>query len=413
MLHDIIDLKFDATKTAGKVWLLLLVMFLSWFFNWDMVWKRAFLSMENFIRDIPAFSHVKEKSADATPTPLEKLLQIDKALTFHSSIVRAKIEHPFGQVDLSTDVSGHFEKLAFRFMPFLIAHVLHLDHSGLFFLQILLGFIFPFLIWKLLHNATKSVSVATAGVVLITGLYAGFAFFSDVIFFDSIAYFFIACGMLRFPRWVSVIFLLCAAFTDERAVPAAGMVPLWHLLTARETINWRHIIKESAWLMGFVALYVILRLTIGALTGLETGHRSVGMEMLIKNMTNITLLVWSVFEGGWIIVVLASFQLYDDKSLPVRFIAVAAAACFACIFLLGLLVGDSIRSQQYAFPLLLIALAVAGRANGGIPNRLLWLAIILTMMTPISYYLSWEIVNGRTVYNMAPMKPGYLRLFGM
>ncbi len=191
------------------------------------------------------------------------------------------------------------------------------------------------------------------------------------------------------------------------------MIPIWHLLTARETINWRDIFKEGAWLMGFIALYVILRLTIGALTGLETGHRSVGWEMLTKNMTNITLLVWSVFEGGWIIVALAAFQLYDSKSHTMRFIALTAAACFACIFLLGLLVGDSIRSQQYAFPLLLIALVVVARAKDGIPHRLVWLAIILTLITPISCYLSWEIINGRTVYNILPMKPGYVRLLGM
>ncbi len=199
MLSDIIDRNFDATKTGGKVRLILLIMFLSWFFNWDSIWQRAFVSAESFVRDIATFFHAKANAPDAPPTPREMFLQMDKTQTFHSSIVRAKIEHPFSTVDLSTDVSGHFEKLAFRFIPFLIAHALHLDHSGLFFLQILLGFIFPLLIWKLLHDPTKSVSVATAGVVLITGLYAGFAFFSDVIFFDSIAFFSLLVECFAFP----------------------------------------------------------------------------------------------------------------------------------------------------------------------------------------------------------------------
>ena len=120
-----------------------------------------------------------------------------------------------------------------------------------------------------------------------------------------------------------------------------------------------------------------------------------------------------MFEGGWIIIILGAFRVWDSGSALRRMLAVVSALCLACIFLAGMLVGDSIRSQQYVFPLLLIAIAVAGRQPSVIPARVLRLAIVLTLISPITLYFGMESVGDRTIYNLFPLRPGYLQLFGL
>jgi len=329
----------------------------------------------------------------------------------NNAFIEQKIAHPFERLDLPANANSHWEKLAFRFVPFLIANTLRIDQRGLVCLQILLGIMFPLLLWKILFQATKSAALSTCGVVLINGLYLGVSFFFDTVFFDSFAFFFLLCAMLPAPRWVSFAFLMCAGFTDERALLASFLVPLWRLFAAPDA-TIKQAGEEAAWQIAFLISYALLRIAIGAITGLETDQQGVGFEILRLNLPNIVLLVWSVFEGGWIIIVLAAFRLFDFGSALQRFLAGAAAVCGACIFVVGLLVADSLRSQQYAFPLLLIAIVVAGRQPSAIPHRVMAFAIALTLITPITIDLGFEPAGNREIYNLYPLKPGYLRLFG-
>ena len=96
-----------------------------------------------------------------------------------STFIAKKIESPFTPLDTTADPYLHFEKIAFRFVPFALAHLLHIDQQGLYRLQVALGFLFPLLIWQALFAATRSMPIATACALLINGLYCGFAFFYD------------------------------------------------------------------------------------------------------------------------------------------------------------------------------------------------------------------------------------------
>ncbi len=270
--------------------------------------------------------------------------------------ITKKIEQPFVPLDTAGDTTGHFGKLAFRFVPFLIAHVIHIDHLGLYLFQILLGIIFPLLIWRALFNATKSMELSTRCTYLVSTLYCGYSFFYDTIFFDSFAYWFLLMAMLSTNRWLTVLMCLCAGFTDQRGLIASTLVLIWHWYISRDlTINGLR--NHLAWYIWVILLYASLRLVIGALTGLQTPLTGLGVPNLRANLSNIVLLTWSVFEGGWLVIFYAVYLLIDRKE---GVIVWASASCLFLIFLAGLLVGDSIRSQQYAFPLLLIAFVVVG-----------------------------------------------------
>lgn len=386
-LVKILRRSIDASTGIGKVRLLFLLITLGYLFNWSGNIKVPYNEFRNFFQSGHAF----------TDNPF----------------IQAKIAHPFGPVDCTMDTTGHFEKLAFRFVPFLIAHILRLNQDGLACLQILLGVVFPLLVWKVLFEATNSPSLAVGGAVLLNGLYLGCSFFCDRIFFDSFAYFFLLCSMLRTPRWVSFGFMMCAAFTDERAILASCLMPAWRLLVERPDPTLERVTKEALWQFGFLFIYAILRLAIGAATGLETGHRGIGFEVFRLNLPNIGLLIWSVFEGGWIFVILAGFKLWNFGSAAQRFVGCIAFVCLVCIVIAGLLVGDCIRSHQYAFPLLLTAIAIAGRQPSKISPWIIGMAIVLTLLTPITIYPGMRHIGDHTLYNLYFLRPGYVDLFGV
>jgi hypothetical protein len=378
----------DATTMAGVARLLLLVVAVMFLFNWGNVFTSNSAVVNYSINN-----------------------WTDSSIDY--DFVGKKVAQPFAPLDTSNESSGHFEKIAFRFVPYLIANLLNIGYPGLVCVQLVLGLVFPLLLWRVLYEATNAAALSTSGVLLVSGLYSGFAFFYDAIFFDAFAYFFLASAMLRIPGWARFSLLICAAFTDERAVLASFLIPSWHLVTMPE-LTRRAIWRAGIGQVGFLGVYALLRLVIGMITGLETGRSGIGLDVLYSNMTHIVLLVWSVFEGGWILIVLAAFQIHERGSPEERLLGIGILGCISCIFLGGLLVGDSIRSHQYAFPGLLIAIAVLSKDVHRISQRTLNLAIILTLVTPITIYLGNTINSeGKTVYNMFPLKPGYVQILGL
>lgn len=377
--------EIDARTHSGKVALLACALLLSHLFNWESGVSAAVIDLAGLAGPDRGFPHV--------------------------AAISAKIAHPFSPLDHSQDPTGHFEKLAFRFVPYALAHALHWDHYALFRLQIVLGLIFPLLVWRLLFNATGSLSAATAGVLLINALYAGFAFCYDFLFFDAFAYFFLVAAMGCGSRWLSILLMLAAGFTDERAVLAAGFVPLWRLLTSPDASR-RDAWNELCWFVAFLLSYLVLRVGIGAATGLTMGRQGLGWGILRLNLPHLPLLAWSVFAGGWIILAAAASRVWSSRDRKRGFLLLAGFACSGGIFLAGLLVGDSIRSQQYAFPLLLLSLAMLSHPPRQATPRLVLLAVALSLVTPITIYLGMETHGTKVIYNITHLKPGYLTLFG-
>jgi len=380
-VHKILTASFDVAGFKGKLRLLAILALLSYLFNWNLVFQRV---------------NDQVLSSDAVS---------DEGVSWISS----KIEHPFSPLDLKSDVSGHIEKLSFRFVPFLIAHLFHFGHHGLVNLQIFLGLVFPLLVWKTLFNATKSMPLSTTGTLLISALYSGFSFLHDDIFFDSFAYFFLLLSMFFRSRWLTLLFVLCAAFTDERGLLAGALVFIWQTYRSGDwTLEGAR--KSLGWFICFIVIYAFLRAMIGRLTGLETGSRGLGLEVLKLNLPNIILLVWSVFEGGWLLIFYAAFLALRDGDAPHRYLLAALAASFLLVFIPGLLVGDVIRSHQYAFPLLLIAIVVIGNRMKTIPGGIQKVSIALTLISPITIYLGMDYCGTGVVYNLSQLTPGYLSI---
>ena len=324
----------------------------------------------------------------------------------NSPYISEKIQNPFEQLDTSNDPSKHFEKISYRLVPFVIAYVLNLNHEGLFYLQFILGLAFPLLTWMTLKSESGSIQAATAGSLLLTTMYCGHSFFMDWTFFDAFGYLFLLLAMMARNRLLIILLCLLAGFTDERGVIASPLVFAWHWYLSGD-LSLKGLVRQASWFALVFILYVTLRLAIGALTDLHTPLTGISVAVLWGNLRNIILLTWSVFEGGWLLLGYVLFLLFDRKQA--LFICVTAI-CAAPILLGSLFLGDVIRSQQYAFPLLLLALLIAGQH--GFPTMLWRPAFVLTLVTPITIYLGFipsnDWIANRYIYNMYHLKPTYL-----
>lgn len=121
--------------------------------------------------------------------------------------------------------------------------------------------------------------------------------------------------MLPRIRWLVLLLLLCAGFADERAVIASSLVVIWHACNS-EDLTFNGLYKWLAFFAGFLALYLFVRVAVGYATGQATPSVAVGLDIFRLNLPNIVLLVWSVFEGGWLVVFIAAFALNDKRTGP-------------------------------------------------------------------------------------------------
>lgn len=318
----------------------------------------------------------------------------------------AKIAHPFTPLDTAGDGTTHYEKLAFRLVPFIVAHVFQLEHRGLFGLQLVLGAVFPFLIWKAIRDSTESPALATSAALTVNALYVGFSFFFDAWFFDGFAYFLIVLAMLAPRPWQRASLCICAGFTDERALLASAGVFVWHWYRSGD-LALGGARAQIPWYVSFCVVYVAMRLAIGGLTGLQTGRSGISLTTAWANLTNIELLAWAVFEGAWLLVIAASARL---GRIGAHAMLGASLLSLAAIVAAGLLIGDTVRSHQYAFPLLLVAYAVLGRQGAAPSDSLQRWAVGLTLITPMVVYLGFRVENTVRIFNIHFPVPGYAHI---
>jgi hypothetical protein len=109
----------------------------------------------------------------------------------------------------------------------------------------------------------------------------------------------------------------------------------------------------------------------------------VGLGVLLNQINNIPIGIWSALEGLWLLVIMGGALLYRNK----RYIELLKyTGICSLILVLGLSVVDITRSVVYIFPMVFIALQLLNKySEKATLHKLLWYALILCFIYPAYY----------------------------
>jgi hypothetical protein len=265
------------------------------------------------------------------------------------------------------DDASHEAKLAFRLVPPLLVHTLHLSVSEYYVVQGLLGVAtLAGLAW-LFHNVGYTRRDAALIVVGLAFTYMGAVWFVDSQpYFDAIAATVLVTAMcVRHPAVVFVAGSV-ALWTDERAILALGVVALFHLYRDRRN-------GALAAAAAFAA-YVALRVFLGARYGLSTGKSEIGPSVLVDFWTAMPLAIALALEGLWVLLVVA----YGTALRARQWTVVAAGVLTAGSLAAAVMVNDVTRSTVYALPGVVFAIAYLADK----PRRPLTIGLVLCVVIP-------------------------------
>jgi hypothetical protein len=132
-------------------------------------------------------------------------------------------------------VDGNIVNRQFRLTMPVLGHFLSLNVDQLILLQVVIGF---FLIAFIILLTTSITGDKVMGILFALGFgftYLGKACFIDIRpYFDGVAYFLLLAAMFSKKPLLIGVSIFLAAFTDERALIASGLVFLWWRLQSKE-----------------------------------------------------------------------------------------------------------------------------------------------------------------------------------
>ena len=182
--------------------------------------------------------------------------------------------------------------------------------------------------------------------------------FSFIWYYDAIAIAQLTLACLPGMQWwLRALLVFTAAFTDERAWAASGLLLAGGLIFAGGSGDFFSRLRRPGLLAigAGMAAYAVGRLALMKLAGLSSPTGGNGPGMLIHNFNFLHPAVWYSLEGGWLFYLLAVFTLLVRRDFwP------GATLVLVSLGFLGfaLMIGDVLRSTIYIFPLLFICLNV-------------------------------------------------------
>lgn len=305
--------------------------------------------------------------------------------------------HPFAITHY--DPASHEAKMALRLLPPIIGHVLGLNPIGFFLFQVASYIGFCYLATRLILRASGDIAITVFAAIGCAASGLGSILAIDTSpFFDSVGFVFIALAMLSAnPASIIGCFVL-AGFTDERCIITIPMVFLFHCLrggTAYPNTIW-HILKANvaAWSAIVAApIYLLCRMLVTYATGLFTPHAPNELNYLFENFSEWPIALWSVFEGGWILVLGGLLIFYLRKAYLLLIFAILA---MLPSIIAGWMVIDMTRSLCFIFPILLLTIGVIC-ANERRPRTIFFYAMIVSLLFP-----SYAISGGQRPHFMVP-----------
>lgn len=296
--------------------------------------------------------------------------------------------HPFENANY--DPVSHQAKMTFRLFVPLLVRLFHLNVIGVILLEILFGIATVYLFIKAILKITKDKVTA----VILTLAFSSTAIcknpFNDIVgFFDGIALFFLVIPIV----FTNPIAIFCAVFSaawiDERSLIASTLIFIWILITKNNYSKTTQIIALfTAWIA-----YVLTRFFLIHYFHLVTHTGAVGLDILLNQLNNAPLGIWTGLEGFWLLVILSFIVLLkqDKKAIASLFLV-----GMSVIILVALSVSDITRSMIYLFPSIFLALSIISSVENEknlryIATFVLLLCMLLPQLTVGGYNLvNWQ-----------------------
>lgn len=309
--------------------------------------------------------------------------------------------NPFAQHNY--DPNSHQAKLTFRLFVPLLIRFFHLNIIGVYALLFICGIATVFFYIKSVLKITENKTIT----VILTLAFASTAIcknpFIDILgYLDGFALFFLIIPFAFSNPLLIFSGVFFAAWVDERGLVASCLIFGWIFFIKKSNTR---IVETIAVVLAWLA-YFMLRFYLAKHFNLVTHTDAVGIGMLLNQVNNAPLGIWTGLEGFWILIILSLIIFYKKKDKLIAFLFLAG---ISLIVLIALSVSDITRSMIYLFPCIFIALYVI--KNTETENNMLYISSFVFILSAISPQF---IVGGyNTVMWLFPFPLQMLRYIAM
>ena len=292
--------------------------------------------------------------------------------------------HPFtpsGHADWS-----HADKLTFRLVMPIIAHIFSAGIVGILFIQAFFGVMLFHVAIRLFRKISQDNITSLLLAFSLAFIYAGRVSFTEIRgIFDGVALFFMICSLYFNNPVLIFTSVFLGAWSDERALIASSLVFLFWVLSENKLVNNRTIAVVLAWIAYFVVRY-LLTITFG----FRTSTAGTGLYILTQQINNYPLGLWSAFEGNWLLISASVVILFRQK----RFVFLGSyLMSIFIIILVAFAVVDITRSMSYMIPALFISLLLIKKVeHKRTMQKIVFVATMISFIYP-AYYTAGDYYN--------------------
>jgi len=301
----------------------------------------------------------------------------------HWKPVLLKVQNPLFDLNTLYGPGSHASKNNLRLTVPIIARLFHLNIWGILLFAGFIGICLFYVINEVSLKITQDPVASLFSTLTVSSIYAGIASFVELRGnFDGVAIFFLITSLLPNPLliWVS---LSLAFWTDERAVIAGILVLLFHCIMYNDVRKLCIFNINSLSVIITYLSYLLLRAFLAFRFNLYTPTSGFGLQILMDQVNNIPMGIWTGLEGGWVIVISAVLLLLLQRS----FLSLSLFVAFmVCVIGVAVSVVDITRSMAYILPAFFIALKIlAAIETKEEIRRLLLIAWLVSLLWP-NYY---------------------------
>lgn len=302
--------------------------------------------------------------------------------------------HPF--TDLGFDQAGHAGKFLYRVTMPIVGETLGLSPAGYMVLQALFGVLMVYALLVALERVTRDRVTTFLFALAACMTYGGVVAFVETRGnFDGVALALLVVA-LAWPRPAvigSMVFL--AAWTDERALLASGLLLACFAferavrdseLTENGMVvrgGGRRGTAQMAAVLAAAVAYAVSRGAVATAFDLPQPTGGVGPSVLLDQLNNAAVGIWTGLEGLWIPLLLALLLLWRAR---MRLLATFTGAVIAVIVLFALSVVDITRSMAYLLPAVVFsAVVMATMLPRSVVHRVALVSLAMSAVWPIYY----------------------------
>jgi len=258
----------------------------------------------------------------------------------------------------SADPTSNNAKKVFRLTVPLLMKLLHLSPLGIIILQCFLGFFIFVYGYKISLNILDDVVSATFITAGIAFLYFGRVAYFDInrTWFDTFAYFFLLMAIYSQTSLGIIIFSTLAAWTDERAFIALGIVFLFHHFKKKgyQKTSFKELVsfnKEGLAVIFSIFLYLIVRMALTLKYDMHTPSDTSNYTVLSKTLIFMPVGMWTFLEGFWLVYIFTLAHTFMNKNFLVFILFLLPLVIFTVI---SGCVLDITRSGSYLLPVIFV-----------------------------------------------------------